>query len=593
VATVTFGRVADGDAIDVAAAQATVVVSAPLGFQPLTLAALPEDRTRVFAASSDPLPGGIRGVAEIAVTGTPAFTGALDARAPTRLVAAMQLAEALPASVPVTGVAVDATAFAGQPRVDRVYAVLDESGCGPHAGIACGLVALDPVTRSLLPDPIPASSTHVAEPFLAPIPVGYALAVGASGPPASPPSAAEPQYAGSYMRVSLGALTRQTTAVGGVASSDGLLSFVDLARWDVPSTQSIFQSVSARDVSTRPAGTTGPQWLVLADPASASTVTHGHLGAEGPSTLVTLTGGFTPSDRWTVLYQGALPGLSSRAAEAGTDGTTPWLALQSSGAAGIGQVVRLWDPTLGVRAGDIVVIDPTALGTCKSFEAAVDAVFAPTTGRPGGYVTLAHPANPTWDACLGAMVRGANPGARLLATFRAGDFVLLRGNPATIHVGRPRLLERFEVAWQDETPLAAACPLPPSVPWPATPPACDAACREGCELLQRVRLARRIGYARELPAGLSGPAIAFRLALAAPTEEIRRDLALTIDTVDGRAPFRVGLPSGSAVDARSVVPFDRSPWSPGSGVRFLVPYAGNTVLDATPTAPGGAASALH
>lgn len=593
LATVTFARAAGRTAIDVDAAQATVTTSGPLGFQPLALAAIPGERTRVFAASEDPLPGGVQGVAEIALGGaTPFAVTALNAHAPTRLVAAGHLAEAVPFAT-----ALDASAFAGQPAVDRVWAVVDESSCGLDAAIGCGVVAIDPASGDLVPDPTPAGTMNQG--FRAPVRLGYPLALAFSGPPAVPPSAAEPQYAGTYLRVATSNFTWQTTGVLGVASADGNLTFVDAARWDVPSNQPVLANVKATVSSTRPAGTSGSQWLTLVDPASGTTVAH--TDTARLSAAVQVTGGYTPTDRWTVTREGALPGLTSRRAESFGDGS---LALQVTSAADgtPTEVVRLWDPTLGVTAGDVAVIEPTGLGTCATFEAAVAGVYPPTADRPGGYVALAHrtPANPAWDHCvdlLAATRNVAQPAPALRATIRAGDYVLLRGTgTAAIAVGRPRVGEPFQVAWQDEAALttgADACTLPPAVPWPGAGAACGPTCRASCEALVRARLARRLSYVGESPAGLTGPALAFTLATQLPAAAVPRDLTLVLDTVDGRAPFRVSTTAGYPVDPRQVVPFDRSPWSPGAGVRFLVPFAGSVVLDATPTVSGGAVVTIY
>jgi hypothetical protein len=590
IAVVTFFRstAGDGTGIDVARSKASVVTGGPLGFQPLRLASLPGERTRVFAASTDTLPGVVQGVAEIDVTGTPTFVRALNAHAPTRLVAAMRLAEADPRST-----AADGSAFTDGTEHDRVYAVLDESGCGVQAAIACGLVAIDadPTGGDLLPDPFfPASTT-----FLAPLPIpGRALALAATVPPAVPPSPTEPQFAGTSMRISVSTGDRQTTAAVAIASTDGQVGFADLGRWENSTEQFVYPNVSTKVTPSRPAGTVGAQWLVLKNERTGATALH--TDPTALSTAVTLTGGFTPNDRWIVTKEGILPNLSARRAEAGNDGT-PWLALQQTAPDGtVGGAVRLWDPTLGVRAGDIVVIDPSGLGTCGQFEAEVADVSAPVLpGRPGGFVHLAHrtPTNGTWDYCVDLLAATAVPGAsapRFSATFRAGDYVLTRGNVVQtplIHVGRPTLDSHFAVVWQDERPLAAACPLPPSVPWPAAPPVCDATCRDGCMLLQSVRLARRLGYVREDPVDFTGPAVAFTLAREAPTELVPRDFALTIDTLDGRKDFRVGPSSGSPTDPRAVVPYDRSPYAPEGGVRFLLPYAGQLFFDASPTQPGG------
>jgi hypothetical protein len=592
IATVKFSRKA-GDpegAIDVDAAQATVLETpatgiGALGFQPLTLAAIPGERNRIFAATTDPI-GGVQGVAQIDVTGTPVLAAALNAHAPTRLVAAGHLVEGA-FGVP----ALDGTPFTGQPAVDRVWAVLDESGCGLRAPIACGVVAIDPATRDLVPeDPIFGGST-----FRAPIPIGYPLAIGASPPPAVAPgdNGPAPDLAVTLMRIEQPPIARVTTGVAGVVSSDGAMTYVDLGRWDIPTSQFVLANVKGTVSSTRPSGATGSQSLTLVDPASGTTISQ--TDAARLSAAVAVTGGYTPTDRWTVTAQGALPGLVLRRAQAFDDGGSTSLALQTTSQAGVQEVVRLWDPTLGVTPGDIVVIEPTGLGTCSTFEATVGALAAPTIPRPGGFVTLGHrtPTNPGWDRCVDDMRSAAATGATYLVTFRAGGFVLVRGaGEAAVHVGRPVAGERFEVRGSDETALASACLLPPAAPWQASwstsHPACDpgSACRDACEQLQRVRLARRVGYVWEAPAGLTGPALGFTLGLTAPTSKTSvqpRDVVLTISTVDGRAPYRVAPTVGFSVDGREVVTFDRSPWVSSAGPRFLVPYKSGVVMDSTPT----------
>jgi hypothetical protein len=407
---------------------------------------------------------------------------------------------------------------------------------------------------------------------------------------------------------------RQTTASAGVASADGALTFVDLGRWDVPSEQSVHVNVTAKVTSSRPPGTPGTQWIVLQGPGGG---TVSHLDAVGLTTSVGLTPGYTPSDAWTVVREGILPNLQSRRAEPGYDGG-PSIALQQTAAGGtVAAAVRLWDPTLGVHVGDTVVLEPTGLGTCGSFEATVTQVVAPDVAHPGGYVRLGHrafaPGSPAvaaatvaaWNGCVDRIPATGSPttGPFFAVTFRAGAYVLLRGaGTSALHVGRPEIPfpfvpgvpgVPFTVAWQDEVPLAAACPLPPSRPWTdprvASVPACDEACRAGCELLQRVRLARRQAYIPEAPADLTGPALQFTLALEQPSQTVARDTALSIATFDGKAPLREGVSIGAPVDPRAVVPFDRSPWFGFAGIRFLVPFAGGVVLDGTPTLPLNAA----
>jgi hypothetical protein len=616
IAVVTFPRATTGDltAIDVAGAQ--FVVSAPLGFQPIDLAVLPGDGTRVFAASRDPIPGpgGVLGVAEISLAGTPVFVPpGLDALAPTRVVAAAHLVEADLLRVPdglssPVATALDATAFVTTTAVNRVYAVLDESGCGLLAKIGCGVVALDPVTRALVLDPTPAGSMQA--PYRAPLPLGFATAMAASGPPFAPPP--DPQYADtSFLAIVLTPGNRHSTAAAAVMTLDGALNFVDLGRWDLPSQQLVVPNVHAAVTATRPSGTTGLQWLVLQRPGGG---TVSHVDTLGLAAAVTTTPGYTPTDRWAVVRQGILPGLSGLRAEAGSDSGTPWLALQQTDPADNSAhgAVRLFDPTLGVRVGDTVVIEPTGLGTCTTFEATVSDVLKPDPKRPGGYVQLEprvlQPDEPQptaatramWDQCVAELATAAVPGRApfFSATFRAGRYVLLRGNPPSIHVGRPEIGVPFQVIWQNEAGAPVACPLPPAVPWPAAAPDCPTApgdCRDRCQLLQQVRLARRVGYLVETPANATGPAVGFTLALEVPTTTVPRDLAITMDTADGRLAFRVGPNTslGLPLDPRAAVPFDRTPWNPSSGIRFLSPYAGDVVFDAGPSGVGGTPVTLH
>jgi hypothetical protein len=539
-----------------------------LGFQPVALAIAPGDGSHVWAASPD-----LNGVARIDVddaSGAPSFTGTvLNALAPTRLVAAARLAER-PDAAGEDGL--DPLTWATTAPVERVYAVLDESSCGLDAEIACGLVALDPATGELAHDPAPVGTTTL--PFRAPIPIpGRALALGATPPPVNPPGA-DPLFAGTYMRIATNQGVRATTGAAAVASSDGRIYYVDLGRWEIPSDQLVHANVGATITAS---ATPGAPAL---DPASA----------------LTLTPGYTPTARWTVTYEGVLPGLLSRRAQIRDEGG-PALALQVGEGGGASEVVRLFDPTLGVTTGDTVVIDvidPAAPGTCTGqFEVQVAGFVEPASATiAGGAVRIEErdpaedPTNGKWHSCF---VDLTSPGATvegLRATFRGGGtnpYVLVRGaGTAAVHVGRPQPGSEFPVAWTTETSFA--CPLPPAVPWPAIPedvPPCDDACRAACQDLLRARLARRIGYVPESGAvDPFGPALAFTLA---PVAEPARGLALVIDTREGRAPMRQGDPAGAAVNPGAVVPFDRSVLRPASGVRFFVPYASGVVLDASPT----------
>jgi hypothetical protein len=546
LAIVTFTRsvAGDGTAIDAPAVPITPVT---LTFQPVALAAMPGDPDHVYAATPDAI-AGTEGVAQIHVS---TFAeAALDARAPTRLVAAARLAEVDPVLASTT----TKEAFAGQPTVERVYAILDESGCGQNASIACGLVTLDVGSRAIPPDPAGEL------PFRAPIAIpGAALALAAAQPPVvAPTGVPDPSYAGTYVRMVTGEATRWTTATAAVASTDGSLYFVDLGRWEIPGEQKV--EPTATFVPAKP------------DPDAFTTTT-------------TVTRGYTPTVRWTATYQGEVPGLVLRRAESGGagGGAPPWLALQA--ASGASEVVNLYDPALGVQPGDVVVIvDPAAVGSCApTFEAMVsttvaESFIAPDVARPGGALLLDKIfGHPEWSACVDGLAPGKTG---LRATIRAGGWILTRPlGTSTVQAGRPVVGAEFAIQWENEAALS--CPASPVT-------SCDATCRDTCHRLLRARLARRIGYTPSL-GNTSGPAFGLTLALKDPGVE-KRGLAVIVDTNEGRVPFRAVQ---SAVGARMITTFDRSPYAADQGVRFLVPYASGAVLDATPTVSGGGTSSLH
>ncbi len=549
VGIVTFRR--SGDAIVADPVDAGHVIA--LGFRPLALAATPDDpgiaglQTRVWAATRDDL-GGIHGVAAIDVgaDGVPSLGQVLDARAPTRLVAAARLAER--AATPGVPTPSDATAFTGRPRLERVYAVLDETGCGLRAEIACGLVALDP---SGLVSADPAGEL----PFRAPIAIpGAARALAATEPPAFPPSALEPEFAGTFMRMVTAAGTRTTTAAAGVASTDGHLYFVDLGRFEIPGEQVVNPTATP---------------VAAVDP-------------EATASGIRVTAGYTPTAHWTATWQGALPGLASRRAESGSDGS-PWVALQVKSGADFFEVANVIDPVLGIQPDDVVVVqDPLGVGSCASFDATVVALLPSTGDHPGGAMRVGTVGgHPEWDACVSGLGAGKTG---LRATVRGGGWVLVRGTGLdAVLAGRPVSETEFLLQWEPET---ASCPAEPVT-------SCDdQLCRMPCQQLLRARLARRIGYVPSL-GDPTGPALAFTLVLRPGLTTPTRDFAVAIDTAEGRGPFRTLPPGFAAVEPTGIAVFDRSPYSAGAGVRFFVPYQSNVVLDATPTLQGGSPSALH
>lgn len=643
LAVVEYARAADGGIV----AGATAVQD--VGFQPVALAVNPADPRRVYAATADVLAddagAAVQGVAELDATldaGAWTVRG-LDARAPTRLVAAWTLRERLPGSAADGADAFEAAA------VDRVYAVLDPAGCGPEGRIGCGLAVLDPAAGGLVADPAGFM------PYLAPLPLpAQAVALAISGPPALPPSSSadDALYADPFMKIVPGSTgARATTAVAAIPCGDGNVYWVDLARWELPNESSPLRSSSARTAVTAAEAT-------LADGSAQRLGLWTTAGSGAPTLAVSedaiieavqVTPGFTSSEDWTLEWQGILPGLEARAAETGaTPDGAPWIALQRTGADGaVSALARVHDPRLGVHLDDVVVLNGSTLSGCAAeVEGRVTALLAPDAARPGGALALGPPpcapdpagtgaedcsARDLYLACAPALAAGASG---LATTIRAGG--LLVTGSETGYAGRAGLDETGEgaafaleykagsaPAADDEDALDAACPLLPW-PWPdpfpggAAAVACDAACRATCERLVLARKARRLHHLSETCATggdasdtrdcleafpedrypfprANGPVIAFRAGVkrsaARPAEATPRGLALTLTTLSGLAPAARSDPSASSSDSVSATApmgaaaFDRSGWSghQADGYRFFVPYLDGHLVDFSPS----------
>jgi hypothetical protein len=276
--------------------------------------------------------------------------------------------------------------------------------------------------------------------------------------------------------------------------------------------------------------------------------------AQGAKFVPAITLGYTPDEIWEVTYQGFLTGLEvARPAEV-EDGLPAAgqlrVALQARTPAGaLTQVLRVYDPTFGIRLGDIVQLWTTATtavsGPCPAtqlstdvepvepFEGQVVAIDPPDAAHPGGSLVLGQPA-PLVKANGGFTVTDTTAqdywnGANGLGNCRAalagapGSFtavsvrVRARGwdpaepDPSNHHefvvagaslgyLGRATQNAAADVAaggtprdfvlrTRDEATLP--CPL---VPWPTDPASvsCDDACRQRCEDLVVARKARRI-----------------------------------------------------------------------------------------------------
>lgn len=652
LSVVEFTRQADGSILPGAAVVqdlSLAVGGATVRFDAVSLAVNPVLPQLVYAASLDPIPtaaGTVQGVAELDASLQPgAWTWrALDARAPTRLVAAWTLRERLPDSAGDGAEALEATAR------DRVYAFLDPIGCGASERIGCGIAVLDRATGQLAADPAGAM------PYMAPIAVpAIPVALVVSAPPVKPPSQSSEEviFAAPYMRISPGSGIRLTTAVLEVPSTDGHVYFVDLARWAIPNDGSILRLASTRTaVTSAVAGVADEQRIGLWDvtpiaetPPAAPVL---QLSGTPLRNAIAVLPGFTPSDSWTATWQGVLPGLSVRSGETGAVGDgRPWLALQvrtadASGTVRPTQVVRVYDPALGIHVGDLADLSTTGLSGCPEvLEARIAALGAPDVARPGGHLVLDEAAcvppstaggaedctaRDEFRACAPTLAAGQ---PRLPVTLYAGDLLVVGGSLG--YAGRAPLVTAAQLAGApddpalqyrleylspdglDEDQLAALCPI---IPWPWPDPsqagtpavACDDACRTRCEQLVTVRKARRIyhvsdrcgdavtdGTCNQLWAGLSfpranGPALVTRFGLkqkaSTPDAPLARGLGVVFATRSGITPASrypsttatPTLPAGAAV-------FDRSAYAgkEEDGYRVFVPYADGHVLDFSPS----------
>jgi hypothetical protein len=521
LAVVEYARVANG-AIEAGAVTVQALEAGGEPFQAVDLAVSPFDPAHVYVATPDPI-AGVLGVAELDVRSAPGTwtARAIDARGPTRLVAAWRLKERKPNET-------------GNPpggfediAVDRVYAALDPAGCGRDQRVPCGIAVLDPVAGRILPDipgvPVGGTGASVLMPYLAPIPIpGLPVALKISGPPARAPlGTVETYFQPPWMRLSAGTGARGTSAVMAVPSTNGRVYLVDLARWAVPNDQSMLRGASrTRVTAASSAGIDGSERRLGLWNREEETVA---VESADLIPLPLVTPGFTPTETMTVRFQGELPGLAGvdgNPAETGRigdpDGRT-WLAMQVGDdvpAVGrqIYRSVRLYDPAFGLRVGDIALVFAPGVPGCPEatiVEARVGAILPPTAAYPGGAVALDpsledpipedDPATPEdehagwadWPACVTAL--GGGHQVRI-AAFRAAEMVAAgsvtgyAGRPAVVYADELAASTPFTVAYEDEDALT--CPLDP---WPADPAAvpCDDACRTQCERLFLARKARR------------------------------------------------------------------------------------------------------
>jgi hypothetical protein len=583
-------------------------------------------QTAIYAATIDPVAPGAFGVAEISPDlGT---VRPLPARGPTRLVAAARVRERGDLSTAKDRSAFD---FATAPA-PRVYAVLDESGCGLGRRIECGVVTIDPAKTLLGPgdDYIPEDWAGRRMPYRAPIAVpGRPLALAVSPPPAAPPAPELTQYAGDAMRLfaPAGDIEAATTAVGAVASDDGKLYFLDLGRFKAATAFRTLRALSATvlapvELDTDPSESAQRRvrlWIQKDDPLAAFVpdLATGSPDTGAAGSLVRKTPGWTRNADWTVTYQPALPDLGARAGEVGKDaGGNPWLALQVryGTAPRLAEVVKLWHPALGVQAGDLVVLNaadvpvppsptPACVGTppadlpegaSRQFEVGIGEVLPPSAEHPGGAVSLVRPTDAAFAQCFDALVAtipagGVLPsaGGRLTATIRAGGFAVT--SAVMGYVGRPTKDPAAENSWtwglaypaggQHEDSLAGSCGDPTLgslLDWDglAAPPlaTCAADCRATCEAALLARKARRAHNNFEDCATDAGWQ---ETCLATFPEAVRATFPAAQGPV---VSFRFGVQK----DPRDPWPADPAAAEPRRGMALLVTTTGGETPGALP-----------
>ena len=667
----------------------------------------PQNPYYLYAASLDPISGSTYGVAQLDMRGTPGAwpVRAIDAHAPTRLVAAYTLRERQTSyrggyiqenapTVDDTDLAADGGDF-NDSAVSRVYAYLDPQSCGPKTAVACGVAVLDPAAGDVLEDPWnPGASPKQYLPPMAVAAQPLALVPGT--PPAQAPSTTDStsdfeHYP--YMAIIAGG-SRITTGVLVMPSADGRIYYADLARWELPGNQYEVATfgVETQVTAFRASGSDSPQialYKPAVEPIYSNYFATNTSAALEPSSLaaafVRVTPGFTPDDLWSVTYQGYLPDFADdRVSEVEDAGSGQLrVALQSGSGSTATQVVNVFDPAYGVRVGDIVELrttpilfgnppdyacpdvsqtDPSTGTYFKAIEGKIVSVDKPDASHPGGSLVLTTAdcvplklgITPTcevltygpWTSKPGcwAELRGASLPVRIRAggggapddTARDGKDLVVVATDAG-YMGRATTVSgntqgdpnypSFSADSASEAALVALCPLMPFDPL-TVPDSCDESCRRTCEqaaIARRVRRRHLVSaycaqddttctsnfsfadfrfpsfvyptasdpLAEPYPPPI-GPAIAFSVGVytvaATAPDLLVRDTQILITTHAGYVPssrYGAGTNYGAGARPFGAVTFDRSAdsnWSKqGDGVRFYVPYVGNTVLDVSPS----------
>jgi len=424
-------------------------------FDPLDLAVAP-DASRLFVATTDPLQDGggatISGVGQLTVVGASASSPwpvvGLDARAPTRLVAAASLAQRTLAS---------AVVFETTPTL-QVFAVLAEESCGLRQAINCGLVTLIPDV-GIAPDPA-GELPYRAPISFASAPTALTVVMPRRGGTEGTPVGISPATKAYLDVATSGTLRQARTALLVVGTAGGTLFVVDPGRWGpVNSTESVEATHRAlvNSVATTVSTAGDPYlglWSEVSNPGAAATVIGDMALAVAE---IRFTPGYLPDEIFDVAWRGVLPGLVARRGVLQWDGG-PVVAIQVAGVVG----AQVADPELGVHVGDRVQVIPEG-GTCSGgtgFVATVTAVRPADPTFPGGSLALSHAgqggtgsADDTACPSPAAVVADSSPGPVTASlTVRAAE--LVASGRTLGYLGRPQLDVLFELRHQPEAGLS-------------------------------------------------------------------------------------------------------------------------------------------
>jgi hypothetical protein len=418
--------------------------SPPPPFDVVSLALSPA-LDRLYAASPDPIDG-VLGIAEIDVTASPWTARPLSARAPTTLVAAASVNERTE----------NPDAYEPVARL-RVYAALDPAACGPDRPMPCGIAVLDPEAGGLLPDPAGEM------PYLSPIRIpGIPLDIALSAPPANGtigrgkpkweyvPDGGDPI---ALLRMAPATGEQYTAAFGVVPSTDGGAYWLDLSRWRTANESAVLRSprgttYAGVDVTSGLSvnGSAGGAFLGVCDYYGAAECVW--LESKEPAddddppdptqpqgdfvnlpARISVTPGYTSSERWFVAWQTPLPALQQRRGVLGRAAGTLYAAIQvpsgpdaPAGSPPYLRVLHLYDAALGVHAvethgeGDLVEVeldDPTPCDVVADPDPSLpDVPDVAARARdllppdpvlfPGGAVALSEPfESPEGGSCAG------------------------------------------------------------------------------------------------------------------------------------------------------------------------------------------------